>query len=299
MLSLIVVVLVISEYSAKAEVAAAPKPDLAETSQFIKTAQNRTLYVTALKPFKDCAIVFLHGLLASSQYWINQYQIWDDKCSTILYDMYGHGVSTGYLETPDDQVLVKDLQAVLLWSKAKKYVLVGHNFGGIAIQQYIKAKKDPKIAAMVLVDSFVGNPNPNREGGDGPILTLLASNVKRQQSIITAVQVFIKPAKPADIPQPGWEIIAGSGLITNYDAAAQIILTNSSFTSSNFTKPVLITFGTLDGISTAGSWADLHKSYKNSKLAPIEDASHTPFIQFPDQFNVILQDFLDKTDWTV
>jgi len=271
---------------------------LAETSEYVPTVDNRTLYVSALKPFQSCAIIFLHGLLGSSQHWINQYQLWDDKCSTIVYDMYGHGLSTGFLTTSDPKVLVKDIEAVLKWSKAKKYVLVGHNYGGIGVQQYWITSKDPKLTAMVLVDSFARNPNPYREGGDQPIIKLLDSNVYKQKDIIEAIKVLINPAKPSDIPQPGWEVFAGSGLITNIDAANQIILTNHTFLINGYKKPVLIIYGTLDSIANKDNWPEMQKAYVGSKLVPIQGSSHSPFIQFPDQFNIQLQKFLDKLSWT-
>lgn len=292
----LVSILIFSLYYLSASEAA--KQNIAERSTFVKTSDNRTVYVSALKPFLSCAIVFVHGLLGSSQHWFNQYITWNEKCSTIVYDIYGHGLSTGILKNSDRGVLVKDIKAVLEWSQADKYVLVGHNYGGLAIQQYSYQTRDPKIRAMVLVDTFARNPNPYREGGDEPIISLLASSDFTQDEIVAAARVLINPAKPSTIPQPGWEIIAGSVLITDFAAANQIILTNHTFLDNSFSKPVLIIYGTLDTIANKQNWPELNKAYSNSQLVALKGASHSCFLEFPEQFNIKLQNFLDSISWT-
>jgi len=294
-LPIILLIFIFSHFS----VDAAKEQPLAETSEFIKTIDNRTLYVSALKPFRKCAIVFSHGLFGSSQHWYFQYKLWDDKCSTIVYDGYGHGLSTGILKKTDRNVLVKDIQAVLKWSKAEKYVLVGHNYGGIGVQQYATQKSDSKLIGLVLVDTFARNPNPFREGGDQPIINLLASKVFKQQDIIAAVRVLINPANPYSIPLPGWTIFCGSGLLTNIVAANQIILTNHTFLINNFQKPVFIMYGTLDSIGNKENWPELQNAYRKSSLSAIEGGSHSSFVQFPEEFNHKLQKFLATVNWTV
>jgi len=270
-----------------------------ETAESIKTVDNRTLYVSALKPFSKCAIVFVHGLFGSSQHWYFQYKLWSNKCSTIVFDIYGHGLSKGILKKPDRNVLVKDLQAVLEWSKAEKYVLVGHNYGGVGIQQYATQRSDPKLVAMVLVDSFSRNPPPFREGGDQPIIYLLASKVFKQQDIIQAVRALINPANPQDIPLPGWPIFAGTGLTTNIVAANQIILTNHTFEINNFQKPVFVIYGSLDSIGSKNTFIELADIYRRSSIEAIEGGCHSSFVQYPEEFNFRLDRFLKTVNWTV
>jgi len=244
----------------------------------------------------------VHGLFGSSQHWFYQYQLWHPNCSTITFDLYGHGLSTGILTTTQYKptVVSDDIATVLAWSKATSYVIVGHDHGGVAVQRYATTTglTDSKLKAIVLADSFDRNPNPFREGGDQAIVQLLASNVFKQRAITAAVQALINPYSPKDLPPRSWQIIAGAGVIANYIAVDQIITTNASFINNSFKKPVLIIYGTQDSIVNSETWTELHKSYKNSKLQKIPTGCFSSQLQVPSVFNAALAKFLMNVSWT-
>jgi len=268
---------------------------LAERAEFIPTSNNRTIFVSSLTPGKSCAIIFAHGLLESSQVWFNQYITWLPECSTVTFDLYGHGLSTGILPKRDDTVQITDLKNIIQWTQATKIIMVGHNYGGIGIQQYVqKYPSDKRIVALSLVDTFARNPNPYRQGGDQPIIDLLAANTYKQKALVAASLALLNPATPPQLPEGAWEIFAGSGLITNMKAANQIILTNVSFIGSTFSKPVQILYGGDDSIISPENWTEMKSIYKNSTLSDIPTAGHTPYIQLPSQFNEALLRFLVK-----
>jgi len=272
--------------------------DIAELITYIPAPNNRTIHIAALKPFQDCAIIFIHGLFGSTTHWYYQYNLWSKKCSTVTFDIYGHGLSSGILVKNDPTVIVQDIKTVLAWTKAKKYVLVGHNYGGMGVQQYAITTKDPKMSAIVLVDSFARNPNPYREGGDQKIVELLAAQVFKQAAILEALEVLVSPAQPKDLPVKSWQNVAGAGLIANYRAVNQIILTNHSFLVNTVTTPVFIVYGTDDNIANKENWPEVKKAYQNSKLVPIQGGSHSPFLQLPVIFNGKLTDILSQVpDW--
>jgi len=268
---------------------------IAEQTDFVITSDKRSLFVSSLTPGKSCAIIFVHGLFGSSQVWFQQYLNWHPNCSTVVYDIYGHGLSTVIKPKRDDTVQIKDLLAIMKWTKASKIILVGHNYGGVAIQQYVqKYPSDKRIVALSLVDTFARNPNPYRQGGDQPIITLLASTVFLQEAFIACQLALINPTEPHELSIGAWEILAGSGLITNLQAANQIILTNVSFVGSKFTKPVQIVYGALDSIISPQNWNEMKNIYKNSQLNKILVGTHSPHIQSPTEFNDVFQKFLDK-----
>jgi pimeloyl-ACP methyl ester carboxylesterase len=273
---------------------------IADRSEYVPTANNRSLWVSSLTPGKSCAIIFAHGLFESSQVWFNQYINWLPDCSTVIFDLYGHGLSTGILPKRDDSLQIKDLQTVINWTKATKIILVGHNYGGVGIQQYVQRyPDDKKIMGMALVDTFAVNPNPFRTGGDQAVINLLAATVFKQQDIIDCQLALINPATPNDLPAGAWEIFAGSGLLANNKAANQIILTNVSFVNSKFTKPVEIIYGTNDAIISTGNWEEMKKIYKNSKLSPLQGGGHSPHVQMPLQFNAALASYLKRVAKTL
>jgi len=242
----------------------------------LPTSGNRTLWTNSLFPGRKCAIIFVHGLFGSSLYWNQQYVEWSTKCSTIVFDLYGHGQSTGILEKKNNEIFVDDISAVVKYSGASKLVLVGWSHGGLGVQQYTEANPS-KVIALVLVDSLIRSPNPYRLGGDQVIVHTLSLIKFTQGSLISVAKTLLSPTDPHSLPIGNWEYATGSALQTNYRAVNQLILTNISYVNANFTKPVLIVYGTEDSILDTENWVALQNAYTKSKTVAIEGASHASF----------------------
>jgi len=251
----------------------------------VSTTGNRTIWTTSLYPGRSCAIIFVHGLLASSRYFINQYIEWNSNCSTVLFDLYGHGLSTGILAKTNVNVYVDDVTAVIKYTGAKTVVLAGWNYGAIAIQQYVRSTKDPKVIAMALISGFISAPNPYREGGDEVFVHALGLPAFTQGSLIAVAKSFFHPVPSTSLFMGGWQIAAGAALITNYKAVNQLALTNHSFVQNTFTKPVLVIYGTNDYIVNPTGYSSLASAYVNSTTVALSGASHACFFDSPDAFN--------------
>jgi len=251
----------------------------------VSTTQNRTLWTTALYPGRSCAIIFIHGLFASSRYFVNQFIEWNSKCSTILFDLYGHGLSTGIVAKTNTNVFVDDLTAIIKYSQAKKVILAGWNYGAVAAQQYVRTTQDTKVVGMALISGFISAPNPYREGGDNIIIHALGLPSFTQGSLLSVAKGFFHPVSTNALFMGGWQIAAGSALETNYKAVNQLILTNHSFVQNSFLKPVLVIYGTNDYIVNPQGYSALAAAYNKSTLVAISGASHACFFDSPTQFN--------------
>jgi len=266
---------------------------LAEQTISLPTTGNRTLWTNALFPGRKCAIIFVHGLFGSSLYWNQQYIEWSSKCSTIVFDLYGHGQSTGILSKKNPNVYMDDISTVVKFSGAKKIILVGWSHGGLGVQQYTE-ENPSKVIALCLVDSLIRSPNPYRLGKDQIIVHALALIKFTQGSLISVAKALISPTDPHSLPMGNWEYATGSALTTNYRAVNQLVLTNISYINAEFSKPVLIVFGTEDAILDAENWVALKNAYNNSETVAINGASHASFFDHPAQFNTAFANFVNK-----
>jgi len=274
--------------------AAAATSTVVQQSIAVSTTDNRTLWTTSLYPGRPCSIIFVHGIFSSSRYFINQFMEWNSKCSTILFDMYGHGLSTGILAKTDPNIFVDDVGAVIKYSKSKTIVLAGWNYGAVAVQQYVRATSDTKVIAMALISGFISAPNPNREGGDSALIHALGLPSFTQGSLISVAKSYLNPFATTQLFMGGWQIAAGAALITNYKAVNQIILTNHSFVQNNFKKPVLVIFGTDDYIVDPRGYQQLANAYSSSQLVQMNGSSHACFFDNPNLFNLDFQSWLKK-----
>jgi len=266
---------------------------LSDLTISLPTTGNRTLWTSAMFPGRKCAIIFVHGLFGSSMYWAHQYQEWSTKCTTIVFDLYGHGQSTGILAKKNNNVFVDDIATVVKFSKASKIILVGWSHGGLGVQQYTDSNPS-KVIALVLVDALIRSPNPYRLGKDQVIVHTLALIKFTQGSLISVAKALLSPTDPHSLPFGFWEYATGSALTTNYRAVNQLVLTNISFVNNNFKKPVLIVYGTEDAIIDTENWVALQSAYNNSKTVAINGASHASFFDHPEQFNVAFASFIDS-----
>jgi len=274
--------------------AAASTATVVQQAIAVSSTGNRTLWTTNLYPGRSCAIIFVHGIFASSRYFINQFQEWNSKCSTILFDMYGHGLSTGILAKTNANVFVDDVGAVIKYSKAKTVVLAGWNYGAVAIQQYVRATSDTKVIAMALISGFISAPNPYRDNGDQILIHALGLPAFTQGSLISVAKSLFYPFPTTQLFMGGWQIAAGAALITNYKAVNQLVLTNHSFVQNTFKKPVLVIYGTQDYIINPTGYAQLAKAYSNSTTVSINGSSHACFFTTPTEFNTDFQKWLNK-----
>ncbi|MFQ5651063.1 MAG: alpha/beta fold hydrolase [bacterium] len=98
-------------------------------------------------------IVFVHSLAGEWQQWLHQlYHLGEDR-QTIAFDMRGHGRSVRGTELAyDHEGMVADLAALVEHFGLKRFVLVGHSFGGSVCAAYAGAHPD-QVAGLLFVDT--------------------------------------------------------------------------------------------------------------------------------------------------
>ena len=105
------------------------------------------------------SIVFLHGLLASSQNWQVITKRLHDDFHTFCLDLPNHGKST-HCEEGDYEFMLSEFEAFIEESKLDNFYLVGHSLGGKLAMLY--ALKYPNKVKGLVVEDIAPKPYPMR-----------------------------------------------------------------------------------------------------------------------------------------
>ncbi len=126
-------------------------------SAFIKSHDGLDIHyvykqIKSSKPI----ILFLHGLGANYSEWKQTMVLARKKgYSTLAIDFRGHGLSS----TPEQfefyalEHFAEDVKKILTYLKIKKFILVGHSFGGSIAIVYCTKYLDSSLQKMILIGS--------------------------------------------------------------------------------------------------------------------------------------------------
>lgn len=110
-------------------------------------------------------IIFVHGLGGDLQAWKPTIQQLQQRFQfeALCYDLRGHGYSTRTFPPSEKdiyQVTAKDLDTLCNYFPNKQLILIGHSWGGIAVQEYLNRYRPAHVYGVVLVCSLPQMPFP-------------------------------------------------------------------------------------------------------------------------------------------
>lgn len=136
----------------------------------VPTVGGAELSVRCYGPVDGDVIVFAHGWTMNADFWRAQINDLAGEYRVVCYDQRGHGASTmGSVRTHQD-LLGRDLDAVLkaVLPQGRKALLVGHSMGGMTIMSWARLYHDQipeRARAVILCSTAFGNllPEPRFE----------------------------------------------------------------------------------------------------------------------------------------
>ena len=231
-------------------------------------------------------VVFVHSFAGSSEHWKVQLAHVRPDRRAIALDLRGHGKSAA----PDNadysvDALASDVEAVVNALKIDRFVLVGHSMGGAAAALYTGAHGD-RVAGLMLVGT------PGKTSPDMAQQTLAALNADYQKTMDSYWQSLVKGAKPEVADR-----LITEGKRVPMDESMAIIdgifAYNPLPALDAYRGPKLL-------VDTAQSQSpdSLHNEEPTIPQMMIEGTSHWPQLDKPDEFNAVLDDFLELVDMT-
>jgi 2-hydroxy-6-oxonona-2,4-dienedioate hydrolase len=238
---------------------------------------------------KGDTLMLLHGLfgaLSNYQYILNDFK---DRYRIVIpmlpiYELGVQETSVGGL--------VKHVQKFVDLMKLDNMILVGNSLGGHIAQLYC-LQEPQKVRAMVLTGSSglfeaaMGGTYPKR--GDYEYI--------KQRTEYTFYDP--KTATP-ELVDEVFDICNDRGKAIRVIAVAKTAMReNLAEHLHKVTCPVLLIWGKEDKITPPFVAEEFHKLIKNSELHWMERCGHAPMMEKPEEFNVLLQNFLDKISVSV
>ena len=249
------------------------------------------LFYEASSPNFQTPLVFIHGWLASSEFWTLQVDHFKEKRPFILFDLRGHGNS----DKPSGEYSISqfsnDLFVVLQKLEKDKIILVGHSMGGMTALQFALDHPD-LVEKLILIDT----PPKGIYSVKSRIFFILAP-----LALSVAFKPFLK-SYIASVFHKGFsktllEEFQSAGLKNPKHVVKSSLsaIKNFNFDSyfANIQPPTLIIHG--EAQETPISLVEsMQTQIPDAKLIIIENAAHVTPIETPNQIWDAIEEFLDS-----
>jgi pimeloyl-ACP methyl ester carboxylesterase len=249
----------------------------------------------------DRHILFIHGLGASAERWLDIPDALSMYYHTIAVDLIGFGGSdkpsdVNYTIQKFSEFILDFIEKIGLSGDDKKITLVGHSLGGyIAVDFAIRNMA--LIEKLVLLDSsgFLKEPTPLLEQ------YLNAASYPSYDSVRNVFEQLVS--------QP-WKVmpVLINTFITRINSPGAKYPFESAYRNSTTTQidlsrlksiediPTLIIWGKYDNLIPIEHSKPFKQVFKNYRVEIIEDAGHTPFAEKPAIICELLHSFLSQND---
>ena len=240
------------------------------------------------------ALVFLHGVGGNGSVWEFQKDFFGDRYKVIGWDAPGYGgrdrIEPFTIATLADQ-LAKDLDELGL----KKCHLVGHSFGGMIAQAFVKGHSN-RLLSLTLSGT---SPAFGKPDGDFQ-KKFLDARLKPldEGKTLADLAPSIVPTLVAEDPNPeGMKIALASMSSCPSDTyrASMIAITqfDMRYDLVNITVPTLVLAGEKDTNAPAPMMEKMAARIVASIFTQMPGVGHLANLEQPEAFNKALNDFLE------
>jgi len=236
-------------------------------------------------------VILVHGWTCDDRTWVSQVPVLSRDYRVITLDLPGAGQSG----SPRDGKLSMDLfaraiEAVREEAKADRVALVGHSMGTAAIMQYARLHPEHTVA-LVLVDGSVTVP-PDAAPAMLAMAKQYAESAKARE---TMVQMMFTPNTSEEVKKQVLSMILRAPAATA-TGMMQAFADPAIWKDDVFTQPVLAVYSAVS-LTDADPESDL--TYMNRRFPRLDyvkmpGAGHFLMLERPDEFNRLLESFLDK-----
>ena len=255
----------------------------------LKTNDIETYYETR---GEGTALVLIPGVGACHKLWQPQVEPFSRHFKVIVYDVRGHGDSTGSNEKYSIALFASDLKTLWEGLGVNKAHICGLSLGGLIAQQFVLDY--PRIVdRLVLVGTF------SYVGGPLRLLIPLANLAKRllytffsiEQIMKRGAKVFFKKPEQQELREFFVKEVVKISKKEYFKVVDATYAFNSLDRLKEIKAPTLII--NAEGEKVERKQADIFlREIKNSRKALILDTFHASNLEKPEEFNKLVMDFL-------
>ncbi len=246
------------------------------------------------------AVVLLHGMSASWQWWLENIPTLAQHHRIIAVDLPGFGQSEPLAAPAEMAALARTVLDLLTQLGIESAAVSGHSMGGlVAIEMFVA---DPRrVRNLILVDAG-GVPMSERRLAVILIGLRICTGILRQRFVRRALATrpwvrrlalraaFRDPrAMSPELAAQTMPLFGGPGSVDAVAAAGRAV---NATVPESITCPVLLVWGEHDAIVPPRCAHRMHDRLPDSELAVFANAGHSPMVEFPDQFNDLTLWFL-------
>jgi pimeloyl-ACP methyl ester carboxylesterase len=251
------------------------------------------------------AILFIHGIGESLEFWTHQETFAGDKYRFISLDLPGHGLSAS-----GDQPYDPDKFAVFCWQfldriGVEKVILVGNSMGG-GISILMANSQPQRVEKLLLVNSAcLGRSTavPFRLMTlplVGEILTKPSPRGVKQQLAaifhdpkVVTEEIHAIATRNVMSMEKAQAFLATIRRMTEFGGQRQSVVDSALSALKKLRIPVLFIHGRHDSVLPYEHSVAAQKLVVDSKLVVFEDCGHTPQFELPELFNKELNSFIE------
>ena len=235
-------------------------------------------------------ILLIHGLGQSHLSW--QRQLSDPALAgfrIVSFDLRGHGDS----DKPEDAAAYSDgarwgddVAAVIAASGLRRPVMVGWSLGGTALMYYLGKHGTQQVAGINLVAAVIEfTPETLRPASLKFAGQSASEDFRvRSKSLPAFLEAcFAKLPPRAELDQ--MMVINGMVNRSAHVGTGKLSTTGFAETITQFTGPLLVTFGTKDALVFPKMAERVRELNPRAELSIYPESGHSPFYENPERFN--------------
>ena len=239
---------------------------------------------------KGPVLVLVHGFLGSSEMWRPQIKYFKKNFRVLAPALPGFGKSGKIVSCDSIGCMAKSILNSLKIRGIKKFNLIGHSMGGMIVQEITKLAGDQILKLVCYGTGPIGNIPGRFETIDETRKKLKHNGLKVTANRI-AKTWFIEKNK-ANFFYLCKNAVEETTLEAADNGLRAMKNWNGTDNLKNIRNKTLIVWGEHDKAYNYKQVENLKKNIQNSSLEIIKDCSHNAHLEKPDEFNVLINNFL-------
>jgi pimeloyl-ACP methyl ester carboxylesterase len=250
------------------------------------------------------AVVLLHGMASSWQWWLENIPALARHHRVIAVDLPGFGHSDPLPAPAEMATHAHTVLDLLTQLDIESATFAGHSMGGLIAMETFVA--DPqRVRNLILIDSG-GVPMPERRLAAVLVVLRICSAILRRRFIRRALATkpwvrrlalraaFHDPrVMSPELASETMPSFGGRGFVDAVAAAGRAV---RATVPEAITCPVLLVWGERDVIAPPRSAQEMYDRLPDCELVVFAGSGHTPMIEFPSRFNDLALRFLAERD---
>jgi pimeloyl-ACP methyl ester carboxylesterase len=231
-------------------------------------------------------VVFLHSFGGSTEHWEKQLAHLRKKRRAVAFDFRGHGKSDLPMDSNySTQSIAEDLKSVIDSLGIDRFILVGHSMGGASAITYVSIEPE-RVAGLVLV----GAPGKTPAAQAEPIIASLESDQyeKVMDDYMKSLLVDAKPGVDSLVLKGSKQISKEASLLI----IKEIFAYDPLPLLQRYPGPKLIVATTREAEQPNA----LFKQLGDVPYKTVGGTSHWVQLDKPEEFNKILDEFIDRVE---